>query len=55
MKDYNVAVQLSDEHQDFKWLSLDKACELLHDTMSAALREVDEEIRNAAKYYTDIY
>ncbi|XP_029193212.1 bis(5'-nucleosyl)-tetraphosphatase [asymmetrical]-like [Acropora muricata] len=55
VKDYNVAVQLSNEHQDFKWLSLDKACELLHDTMSVALREVDEELRNTAKYYTDIY
>ena len=55
VKDYNVAVQLSDEHQDFKWLSLDKACDLLHDTTGVALREVDEEIRNVAKYYTDIY
>lgn len=55
VKDYNVAVQLSDEHQDFKWLSLNKACDLLHDTTGVALREVDQEIRNVAKYYTDIY
>lgn len=55
VKDYDAPVRLSSEHQDFKWLPIDAACRLLHDTMKRALREVDEELKNTAKFYTDTY
>lgn len=55
VKDYNVPIRLSSEHQGFKWLTIDDACELLHDTTGKALREVDQEIRNVAEFYTDSY
>ena len=55
VKDYNVPIRLSNEHQDFKWLAIDSACELLHDTTGEALRDVEQEIRNMTNFYTDIY
>lgn len=55
VKDYNVPIRLSSEHQDYKWLPIEAACGLLHDTTGQALREVDEEIRNTAQFYTDTY
>ncbi|XP_068736518.1 bis(5'-nucleosyl)-tetraphosphatase [asymmetrical]-like [Montipora capricornis] len=55
VKDYDEPVQLSREHQDFKWLPIDRACDLLHDTTGLALREVDEELRNKVKFYTYFY
>ena len=55
VKDFNVPIRLSREHQDFKWASIDAACGLVHDTTGRVLREVDEEIRNIVKFYTDIY
>ena len=55
VKDYDAPVRLSSEHQDFKWLPIEAACRLLHDTTKQALREVDEELKNTAKFYTDTY
>ena len=55
VKDYDVGIKLSDEHQDFKWLAIEKACELLHDTTGEALRDVDQEIRNMTDFYIDTY
>lgn len=55
LKDYDTPIQLSSEHQDFKWLTIEDACRLLHGTTGQALREVDEEIRNTAKFYVDTY
>lgn len=43
----NAKVQLSDEHQDYKWLHLDEAC--LHgkfEDMQNMLKQFDEYIRN---------
>ncbi|KAL9986381.1 hypothetical protein ACROYT_G000520, partial [Oculina patagonica] len=55
VKDYNVPIRLSDEHQDFKWLTVEGACELLHDTTGDALREADQEIRNVTDFYINTY
>ena len=55
LKDYDAPIRLSKEHQDFKWLSVESACELLHDTTGAALREVDHEIRKVRDFYINIY
>jgi bis(5'-nucleosidyl)-tetraphosphatase len=36
----DTPIKLSDEHQDFKWVSLDKACELVkHQTLQEVLKE----------------
>lgn len=36
----DTEIKLSDEHQDFKWVSLDKACELVkHQTLQEVLKE----------------
>ena len=38
VKDYNCSVKLSDEHQDFKWLEIKKACDVADfDEMKNAL------------------
>lgn len=55
LKDYDVPIRLSREHQDFKWLNVESACELLHDTTGDALREVDHEIRNVTDFYINTY
>ncbi|EDO31180.1 predicted protein [Nematostella vectensis] len=44
LKDYNKRVKLSSEHQDFRWLGIEDACKLLHDTTAIALRELDKEL-----------
>ena len=55
LNDYDVPIRLSREHQDFKWLLVDDACELLHDTTGVALREVDHEIRKVTDFYVNTY
>jgi NUDIX domain. len=36
----DTAIKLSDEHQDFKWVSLNKACELVeHQSLQEVLKE----------------
>lgn len=55
LKDYDVPIRLSREHWDFKWLTVDSACELLHDTTGVALREVDHEIKKVRDFYVDTY
>ena len=55
VKDYNVPVRLSDEHRDFKWLTLNSACELLHDATGDALREVDQEMQKVTDFYVNTY
>lgn len=55
VRSYDAPVRLSSEHQDFKWLPVEAACHLLHRTTAQALREVDEEIRNTAKFYVYMY
>jgi bis(5'-nucleosidyl)-tetraphosphatase len=36
----DTEIKLSDEHTDFKWVSLDKACELVeHHTLQEVLKE----------------
>jgi bis(5'-nucleosidyl)-tetraphosphatase len=36
----DTEIKLSDEHQDFKWVSLDKACELVeHQTLQQVLKD----------------
>ena len=54
VKSYNVPIRLSREHQDFKWLTVEKACELLHGTTGVALQEVDHEIK-VTDFYIYIY
>ena len=44
LKESNIPVVLSDEHQRFEWLDLQGACKLLHDTTAELLREVDKEL-----------
>lgn len=40
VKDYDVEIRLSHEHQDYRWLGLDEACQLAQFTeMKAALQE----------------
>jgi bis(5'-nucleosidyl)-tetraphosphatase len=37
---HDTPVMLSDEHQSFKWVPLDKACELVkHQTLQEVLKE----------------
>lgn len=55
LMDYNTPIRLSHEHQEYRWVSVDSACRLLHDTTGQALREVDEELKNIAKFYTETY
>ena len=55
LKNFNAPVRLSQEHQDFKWLPIEEACKLLHDTTGQALREVDAEIYSEADFYTNFY
>ena len=55
VKDYNVQIRLSREHQDFKWLTVESACELLHGTTGEALREVDHEITKVTDFYVHTY
>jgi len=45
LKEYNKPVQLSDEHQDYKWLTFDAACKFLHGNMTDALQQIDQELR----------
>lgn len=49
LKDYNKHVKLSEEHQDFKWLTFDGACEFVHYNMRDALKEIDQELRSKLK------
>jgi bis(5'-nucleosidyl)-tetraphosphatase len=46
LKEYDNPVQLSQEHQDFKWLHFNEACPLLHNNMIKALQEIDLELRD---------
>lgn len=40
VKDYNVEIRLSQEHQAYRWLGLDEACQLAQfEEMKAALQE----------------
>lgn len=40
VKDYNVEIRLSQEHQAYRWLGLDEACQLAKfKEMKAALQE----------------
>ncbi|KAM4876637.1 bis(5'-nucleosyl)-tetraphosphatase [asymmetrical] isoform 1-T3 [Thomomys bottae] len=40
VKDYNVEIHLSQEHQAYRWLGLDEACQLAHfEDMKKALQE----------------
>ena len=55
LKDYNDPIRLSNEHRDFKWLTVEGACELLHDATGDALREVDQEIRSETDFYINTY
>jgi len=55
LKNYDVPISLSREHRDFKWLTVESACELLHDTTGIALREVDHEIKKVRDFYVDTY
>ena len=48
LKDYSTPVRLSHEHQAFRWLSVDGACSLLHDTTGEALRDADRTARRMA-------
>lgn len=45
LKDYLTPVRLSDEHQAYRWLTVESACSLLHDTTGEALRQVDETVK----------
>lgn len=40
----NASVKLSDEHQDFKWLGLEEACEL------AGYKEMQETLREFSNF-----
>ena len=43
----DTPVKMSDEHQDYKWLSLDEACELVeHQTLQGVLKECEEFLKN---------
>lgn len=43
----NATVKLSDEHQDFKWLGLDEACELAgYKDMTDTLKEFHKFIKS---------
>lgn len=44
LKESNIEVVLSEEHQKFEWLDLKDACRLLHDSTAEMLREVDKEL-----------
>ena len=55
VKDYNVPIRLSREHQDYKWLTVERAGELLHDTTGVALREVDHEVKKVTDFYIYTY
>lgn len=47
LTDPETCVTLSEEHTDYKWLSLDEACRLLQfNNMQKALRETEEFIKN---------
>ncbi|XP_020904804.1 bis(5'-nucleosyl)-tetraphosphatase [asymmetrical] [Exaiptasia diaphana] len=45
LKDYKKSVKLSDEHQDYKWLTFESACNFIHDNMRDALKDIDKELR----------
>lgn len=55
VKDYDVPIRLSREHREFKWLTIEKACELLHSTTGVALREVDHQITKVTDFYVHTY
>ncbi|XP_025708706.1 bis(5'-nucleosyl)-tetraphosphatase [asymmetrical] [Callorhinus ursinus] len=49
VKDYNVEIRLSQEHQAYRWLGLDEACQLAQfKEMQAALQEGHQFLRSSA-------
>ncbi|XP_067887932.1 bis(5'-nucleosyl)-tetraphosphatase [asymmetrical] isoform X3 [Heterodontus francisci] len=44
LKDYNIEIKLSDEHQTFCWLNVEEACKL------AKYREMQEALREAHQF-----
>ncbi|XP_020389047.1 bis(5'-nucleosyl)-tetraphosphatase [asymmetrical] [Rhincodon typus] len=43
LKDYNIEIKLSNEHQSFCWLNVDEACEVAkYQEMQEALREAHQ-------------
>jgi len=43
LKDYNCHIKLSDEHQDFKWLQIKEACDLVgYEDMQNALKAASD-------------
>lgn len=46
LKDHKKSVKLSEEHQDYKWLTFEAACNFVHDNMRDALKDIDEELRS---------
>lgn len=46
LKDISTKVKLSDEHQDFKWLALNEACNLAKfEDMKKALHQCEDKLK----------
>ncbi|XP_025072737.1 bis(5'-nucleosyl)-tetraphosphatase [asymmetrical] isoform X1 [Alligator sinensis] len=49
IKDHNMEIKLSDEHQDFRWLNLEEACKLAqYKDMQAVLRDAQQFLSSKA-------